>query len=595
MNIVTLLDMAAAGNPDRIAVGRLRSTAADAAPLSYPELLDRARAGAGALRERGATELVYLGVSGNAFAQALFAAAWAGVPLVPLNYRLSRDQLAGLLSKHQGALVVSDLDPPASGAVVTTREWDALCARPAPDVAPWEDDQDATAILLYTSGTTSAPKAAVLRHKHLTSYLLGSVEFGAAGEADTMLVSVPPYHIAGVSNLLSNIYAGRRIVYLESFTPEAWLASVRQERVTHALLVPTMLARLTDHLTTPDTPGNPTDPPISSINHINPTRPADTAVPTLTHLAYGGATMPAPVLERATRLFPHVDFVNAYGLTETSSTIAVLGPDDHRAALTGDPVAKARLGSVGRLLPGIEAQVRAADGTPMPVGGIGDVHVRGDQVSGEYRGTASGVDADGWLATRDRGWIDADGYLFIEGRADDTIIRGGENLAPAEIEDVLLDHPAVAEAAVVGIPDEHWGQDIAAVIVARPGHPAPAADELKTWVRSRLRSAKTPALIVFRDSLPHTPTGKLLRRQLASELVATKIKLACGFIYRFPSVKTHDNSERSPEVALCNCYWTDSGDHGNLELWPSREQSRGRNCSISNLGLSATGRPSVTA
>jgi acyl-CoA synthetase (AMP-forming)/AMP-acid ligase II len=229
--------------------------------------------------------------------------------------------------------------------------------------------------------------------------------------------------------------------------------------------------------------------------------------------------MPAPVLERATRLFPDVDFVNAYGLTETSSTIAVLGPDDHRAALTGDPVAKARLGSVGRLLPGIEAQVRGPDGAVLPDGGIGDVFVRGDQVSGEYRGTASAVDADGWLATRDRGWIDDEGYLFIEGRADDTIIRGGENVAPAEIEDVLLEHPAVAEAAVVGIPDEQWGQDIAAVIVPRAGH-ATDAGELQSWVRSRLRSAKTPAVIVFRDSLPHTPTGKLLRREVLADLLA---------------------------------------------------------------------------
>ncbi|HEY5394052.1 MAG TPA: long-chain fatty acid--CoA ligase [Trebonia sp.] len=516
MNIVTLLDMAASGNPDRVAVGRLRSTAEDAAPLSYQDLLDRARAGAGALRERGATELVYLGVSGNAFAQALFAAAWAGIPLVPLNYRLGRDQLAEILGRHPGALVVSDAEPPTSGPVLTTRAWDAACARPGADVAPWEDDQDATAILLYTSGTTSAPKAAVLRHKHLTSYLLGSVEFCAAADTETMLVSVPPYHIAGVSNLLSNVYAGRRIVYLESFTPGAWLDSVRTEHVTHALLVPTMLARLTEHLTTP----TPT-PTASTGSTLTPTTTTDPAVPTLTNLAYGGAKMPAPVLERATRLFPHVDFVNAYGLTETSSTIAVLGPDDHRAALSGDPVAKARLGSVGKLLPGIEAQVRAFDGTVMPAGGIGDVHVRGDQVSGEYRGTASGVDADGWLATRDRGWIDADGYLFIEGRSDDTIIRGGENLAPAEIEDVLLDHPAVAEAAVVGIPDEQWGQDIAAVIVARPGHPTDAG-ELQAWVRSRLRGAKTPSLIVFRDSLPHTPTGKLLRREVLADLLSAR-------------------------------------------------------------------------
>ena len=191
-------------------------------------------------------------------------------------------------------------------------------------------------------------------------------------------------------------------------------------------------------------------------------------VPTLKSLAYGGAKMPIPVLERAIRLFPGVDFVNAYGLTETSSTIAVLGPDDHRAALHGDPVARARLGSAGRLLPGIEVEIRGPDGA-LPTGTAGDIYVRGDQVSGEYRGAGSVLDGNGWFATRDRGWVDEDGYLFVEGRTDDTIIRGGENIAPAEIEDVLLEHSAVVEAAVVGVPDEHWGQEIAAAVVLRPG------------------------------------------------------------------------------------------------------------------------------
>jgi acyl-CoA synthetase (AMP-forming)/AMP-acid ligase II len=228
--------------------------------------------------------------------------------------------------------------------------------------------------------------------------------------------------------------------------------------------------------------------------------------------------MPAPVLDRAMRLFPATDFVNAYGLTETSSTIAVLGPDDHRAALAGDPIARARLGSAGRVLPGIEVQVRGADGTPLPADTPGDIYVRGPQVSGEYRDDGSRLDPGGWFATRDRGWIDNDGYLFVEGRADDTIIRGGENIAPAEIEDALLAHGAVAQAAVVGIPHKEWGQYIAAAVVLRPGRMADA-EELRGWVRSRLRSAKTPALIVFRDALPHTSTGKILRRDVLADLL----------------------------------------------------------------------------
>jgi acyl-CoA synthetase (AMP-forming)/AMP-acid ligase II len=496
VNVLTLLDMAATGMPDRVGVGRLRATGSDQAGLTYPALLDRAGRGARLLAARGAQELVYLGINTDDFAVALFAAAWAGIPLVPLNYRLGSDALERLLAHHPNAVVLSDLHPPTSAYTATMSQWRATCTAPGGDLSPWSDDPEAVAVLLYTSGTTSEPKAAMLRHRHLMSYLLGSVDFSAAGEHEAVIVSVPPYHIAGVSNLLSNVYAGRRVVYLEAFTAQGWLDCVRTEAITHALLVPTMLAKITEHL--------------------GQTGTAD--VPTLTSLAYGGAKMPVPVLERAVRLFPDVDFVNAYGLTETSSTIAVLGPDDHRAALLGDPVARARLGSAGRVLPGIQVEIRGPDG-PLPTGASGDIHVRGEQVSGEYRGAGSLLDDDGWFATRDRGWIDEDGYLFVEGRTDDTIIRGGENIAPAEIEDVLLEHPAVAEAAVVGIPDEHWGQDIAAAVVLRPGQ-AVAAEELRQWARDRLRGSKTPALVVIRDALPQTSTGKVLRRELLADLLA---------------------------------------------------------------------------
>jgi acyl-CoA synthetase (AMP-forming)/AMP-acid ligase II len=224
-------------------------------------------------------------------------------------------------------------------------------------------------------------------------------------------------------------------------------------------------------------------------------------------------------LERALRQFPRTGFVNAYGLTETSSTIAVLGPDEHREAMDSDDESvRARLGSVGRVVPGIELEVRADDGAVLPAGATGLLFLRGEQVSGEYVGS-SGVDDDGWFATRDRGWIDDDGYLFIEGRADDTIIRGGENIAPAEIEDVLAEHPSVADAAVIGVPDDEWGQRIAAVVVLAEGAEADA-DELREWVRSRLRSSKTPDAVTFRADLPRTDTGKLLRRNLLAELVS---------------------------------------------------------------------------
>lgn len=218
--------------------------------------------------------------------------------------------------------------------------------------------------------------------------------------------------------------------------------------------------------------------------------------------------MPITVLERALQAFGDAGFVNAYGLTETSSTLAILTPDDHRDAMSGDPAARARLGSAGRIIPGVEVEIRD-----------GEIWCRGEQISGEYLGRDRVTDDDGWFPTRDRGWFDDEGYLFIEGRADDTIIRGGENIAPAEIEDVLLAHPDIADAAVVGVPDDEWGQRIEAAVVLRPGSVVDG-DALRDHCRVHLRSSKTPDRIVTRDALPHTDTGKLLRRAVLADLTA---------------------------------------------------------------------------
>ena len=482
MTLLMLLEMIASAFGDRLGIG----TASHG--LTYQQLHERAGAGAEVLRSHGARHLAYVGTSDEAFPVALFAAAWAGVPFLPLNYRLGEEALRGLLAAHEDGLVIAD-DTSApllagTGTVLTIDEWNKVTAEPV-SPPPSETDGDDIAVLLYTSGTTAAPKAVVLRHRHLASYVIGSVEFAGADEADATLVSVPPYHVAGVANVLSNVYAARRLVYLPAFTAEAWLSTVRDEGITNAMVVPTMLARVVDQL--------------------GEGRPAD--APTLRSLAYGGARMPATVLEAALAAFPSTDFVNAYGLTETSSTIAILGPDDHRAARDGDDVARRRLGSVGRLVPGIEVDVRD-----------GEIWVRGEQVSGEYLGHSSSVDDDGWFPTRDRGWVDDDGYLFIEGRSDDTIIRGGENIAPAEIEDVLLTHPGVRDCAVVGLPDDEWGQRIAAAVVVREGAEV-TADELRELAKARLRSSKTPELIAFRAELPHTETGKLLRRVVLADLL----------------------------------------------------------------------------
>ena len=489
-----LLDMAVEAFGERVALGSRRNG------LSYADLGQVVAGGAGLIRAAGGRSMAFIGMSSQVFPALLFAAGRAGVSFTPVNYRLSPDQIHGLLTQLPDPMVVADeayadVVRQAHVGVQLSREWlaDAAAAAPAPAV----ECEDQPAVVLFTSGTTSAPKGVVLTHANLTSYVLQTVEFGGSAAEDAVLVSVPPYHIAGVGTVLSNVFSGRRIVYLADFNARGWLECVRAEAITNAMVVPTMLARIVDELA------------------------GETAeVPTLRNLAYGGARMPRPLLEAALRAFPAAGFVNAYGLTETSSTLAVLDPADHRRALASDrPEVAARLGSAGRLVPGVEGQIRDEAGVPLPPGQAGELWVRGAQVSGTYLHVPSVLD-DGWFPTRDRGWFDTEGYLFIEGRSDDTIIRGGENIAPAEIEDVLFQHPAVREVAVLGIPDDEWGERICAAIVCAPLPPAdtPGADEVRAWVRARLRGSRTPDDVVFVDEIPHSATGKVLRGQLRTQL-----------------------------------------------------------------------------
>ncbi len=496
MNLMMLLEMAASGFGDRIAIQ------SEGVSLTYAELFRAAGAAARDLSRSGHPRLAMLDTSSLAFPIGLFASAWAGVPFVPLNYRLTGAELDRLLAEVSPCQLV--IEPDRAKAFAELAECRVL-ARDAflgvaragdPGESDWDVDPDAIAVLLFTSGTTGAPKAAVLRHKHLVSYILGSVEFGAAGDEDATLVSVPPYHVAGIAAIASSVYAGRRIVQLPNFSAAGWVELARKERITSAFVVPTMLARIVEQL---------------SVEGGSP-------LPDLRAISYGGGRMPLEVIERAMQFLPGCDFTNAYGLTETSSTITVLGPDDHRAAASSaDPRIRRRLTSVGRALPSVELMVRDETGTPVGPTSRGEIFVRGEQVSGEYLGHGSRLDDEGWFPTRDAGWLDEDGYLFVEGRIDDVIVRGGENLSPGEIEDVLRAHPAVADCAVVGIPSEQWGEAVAAAVVLEPGH-AVLESELQDWARERLRSSRTPERIEFRPELPYNETGKLLRRQIRSEL-----------------------------------------------------------------------------
>ena len=494
MNIALLLQMAAEAGAGRCALvcGNSRYTAAE---------LQAAAGGAAALfRASGCGFVSVLGLSSPATPVALFGAAMAGVPYAPLNYRLPAAQLGMLIERLSPLCLVADAGqcaahgsgPAVARALCSDEFLEAAFAQvAAQSESGWPEDPG-IAVQLFTSGTTGPPKAAILRHEHLMSYILGSVEFLSADADEAALVAVPPYHIAGISALLSGIYAGRRIVQLAEFDALGWLDLVEREAITSAFVVPTMLARIVQAL---EAGGR--RPDLGSLKAI----------------AYGGGRMPLGVIERALALFPHVDFTNAYGLTETSSTIALLGPEDHRQALaSGDPAIRARLGSVGRALPSVEIEIRDGEGRPLPAAEAGEVHVRGPQVSGEYR-ERSVVDADGWFPTRDIGFLDADGYLHLSGRGDDVIVRGGENISPAEIEDVLLAHAAVADAAAVAVPSDQWGEAVGIAVALKP-KASVDAQSLCDLVRSQLRSSRVPEVVRFVDELPYNETGKLLRRDV---------------------------------------------------------------------------------
>jgi acyl-CoA synthetase (AMP-forming)/AMP-acid ligase II len=484
--------MAVSADPERIAL------VDGANRLTTGELSGLADGGAGVIAASGTEHVAYVGSGGLMQPLLIFGAARAGLPYTPINYRLSAEGVQELIGRLPNPLVIVDERYRDAMGDLAMRVMDSAefvaAARVGGPAAEFADSDD-IAIVLFTSGTTSKPKAVELSHGNLTSYITGTVEFDSADAEDAALICVPPYHIAGVNAAMSNLYAGRKMVYLNTFDEGEWLRLVADEKVTTATVVPTMLDRI-----------------VTALEQ----RP--TELPTLRNLAYGGSKVALPLVRKALELLPDVGFVNAYGLTETSSTIAVLTPDDHRNSHgNSDELIAKRLASVGQPVPGIQVQIRDEAGNVLGPGQSGELFVRGEQVSGKYTGVGSVLDDEGWFPTKDIATLDDAGYLFITGRSDDTIIRGGENIAPAELEDVLVEHPHVREVAVVGVEDAQWGQAIVAVVVPAAGI-EPDPDELREHVRKALRGSRTPDRVVFRDELPTNATGKLLRREIVESL-----------------------------------------------------------------------------
>jgi acyl-CoA synthetase (AMP-forming)/AMP-acid ligase II len=298
---------------------------------------------------------------------------------------------------------------------------------------------------------------------------------------------------------MTSFFTGRTLVILRQFEPAEWLATVQRQRITHAFLVPTMLKRVLDH---PDFDRE--------------------ACSSLELLTYGAAPMPLPVIRRAIEMFPPtVSFVNAFGQTETTATVTMLQPEDHRLQGTPPEVERKlrRLASIGRPLPDVEMRIVDAEGVEVARGDIGEITVRTPRLMKGYVSQGEVTTptlANGWLHTGDMGWVDEDGYLYLAGRKDDLIIRGGENISPAEVEAVLQAHPAIEEAAILGVPDVDWGEQVMAIVVPRAGS-ALTAEEVIDWCRQRLASFKKPAIVQFVSELPRNPLGKVLRKDLREQ------------------------------------------------------------------------------
>ena len=487
--------------------------------LTYAELADRSNRLANALAERGVRagdRIAVMDVNTPMHFEAYFAAARLDAIYVPLNFRGHGEEV-GYPLRHAAPKVIAageryvslidGLD--ASAELLLTngsgsQGWnslDALIHDADPDEMFFpEQPPEETAVLLFTAGTTGLPKAVMLSHASFTSFMLTSMDPPDPDTEESTILTLPLYHVAGLQAALAGVFGGRTIILQHQFEPHEWMALVQKHRVERALIVPTMLKQLLDH---PEFDRHD----LSSLRVVT----------------YGGASMPPSLIERALPLLPGVQFINAFGQTETGSTIAMVPPEDH--VLSGPPELvekrRKRLSSIGRPLPDVEVRIVQEDGQDLPLGETGEIVARGPRLMRGYWGqpdaTADTVH-DGWLYTGDLGYQDEDGYIYLSGRAKDFIKRGGEMVAPEEVEHILHACPGVEECAVIGLPDETWGERVVAVVVPTPGVELPEESLLDAC--QGLARFKRPEQVIFVGELPRNSLGKVLKNHLRAQLGA---------------------------------------------------------------------------
>jgi fatty-acyl-CoA synthase len=517
MVITEFLELSAMLVPERTAI------AFEGKRFSYAQLKERVNRLADSLSKLGVKRgerAAILEVNCNEYVEACFATARLGGIFVPLNFRIREDELRYLVNKAEPKVLfvgsryadmVNSAKPQLpsvehfiiiGGKYQGMLSYDELIASGSPEEKTFAElaDED-TAILMFTAGTTGFPKGVPQDHNSYSSYVLTNVDPpDPAATPETNVLVMPLYHVAGMQALMAGIYGGRTIALMRQFDEKEWFETVQREKATRVMVVPTMLKRIVEY---PDFDKYD----LSSVRVVT----------------YGAAACPYEVLKKAIERFPGRALINAFGGTETSSTIAALRAEDQ--IITGKETGEERekklkrlATSIGLPMGDVEIQVRDEKGRVLPAGKIGEIVAKGPRIMKGYwkdeERTKKAFTPDGWYRTGDLGYVDEEGYIYLTGRGDDVIVRGGENIGPDEVESVLYSHPKVEEAAVIGVKDIEWGQQVRAIVRLKEGETA-TEQEIVDFCRSRLAGYKRPTSVIFvKEELPKTSTGKVLRRIL---------------------------------------------------------------------------------
>jgi acyl-CoA synthetase (AMP-forming)/AMP-acid ligase II len=440
--------------------------------------------------------VAYVGKNSDHAIELTLGCARAGLVFVPIIWRLAPAEIDGILSDSDARVLFveaafADCGFAAIETIVMEERfaaWREAQSDVAPPVAVDEHD---VFLQLYTSGTTGAPKGVMLSHangiRQCADQIAAGIGWLLGNPGDATIIAMPYGHIGGVGAVLGAVITGQEMIVLAEYDPGDVLHAIATQGVRRLFLVPAAIGIMLEH-----------------------PKAATTDFSSIETLTYGASPIPLPLLQAAVARIG-CGFVQVYGMTETFGSVVALPPEDHL------PGREHKMKATGKALPGVELKIMDENGDELPTRTVGEVAIRSpNNTRGYWRKaeeTAKALIGDGWLRTGDAGYLDEEGYLFIQDRIKDMIVTGAENVYPAEVESAIYSHPAVADVAVIGVPDPKWGEAVKAIVVLKPGAVADV-EAIVAHARARIAGFKCPKSVDFIDVLPRNPSGKILRRQL---------------------------------------------------------------------------------